>query len=122
MMNVCRRLYLLCQVIRDENDYRVAIDIDQTLLCELEQLLNSLPDDDISMVGAEGAAYYFESIGDIPAAIDALRSLLEKIDLCRKDIAENDYDEDILLVLLERCDDKERNRCLSMIQRLESEC
>lgn len=121
MMNVCRRLYFLCRVIRDENDYRVAIDIDPTLLRELEQLLNSLPDDDMSMVGAEGAAYYYESIGDIPAAIDALRSLLEKIDFCRKDIAENDYDEDVLNVLLERCDNEERNRCVSVIERLERE-
>ena len=120
-MNVCGRLFNLCLVIREENDYREPIDIDPTLLRELKHLLDQLPEDDVSMVGAEGAAYYYESVGHIPAAIEAQRSLLAKIDRCRDDIAENDYNDDVLEILLERCDDEERNRCLSVLQRLESE-
>jgi len=121
LMNVCRRLFLLCQVIRDENDYRSAVEFDATLLRELEHLLNELSDDDISLVGAESASYYYEAIGNIPAAIEAQRKLLERIDLCRKHIDENNFDEDVLQVLLERCDDEERNRCVSVIERLERE-
>ncbi len=75
-------------------------DAAQAYLMELESLLDELPNDDMSIVGAEGRAIYYELSGNVSQAI---ASRLREVDLMGQlyiDIGTNDYDETTRKALL----------------------
>lgn len=119
-MNVCGELVQLCNVVRAENDDRGAAVIDPTLVRELERLLKLLPEDDISLVGAESAAIYFEAVGDFPRAMDAWRSLVERIYCLRKSMEGHECSEDVRRIVLDRSSEDDVDRCITAIERLKS--
>jgi hypothetical protein len=73
-------------------------------LPDLWSLLDSLPPDDMSIVGAEGRALYYELTGDIGKALTWRRREVELMLLLYEDIRKNNYDKDTKKALLGKRD------------------
>lgn len=92
----------------------------QTALRRMKTLLRSLPSDDISLAAAKAASMYHEAVGDLPAALEASRIYLDRLERLHRELETNDYSPDVRQVLLEGFDANELQRCQMTIQRLEA--
>lgn len=119
-MNIWGNMSDICKDVRSDTYSKSAIVVSHSQLQELERLLKLLPADDVSLVGAECAAIYFEGIGEISDAIQARRILLKRMLLLREDIEENDYSDEVRFALLDGYGEVAIQQCILAIQRLES--
>lgn len=112
-------LYEMCKEKKAVTLEGNPIELSQSELQRIEHLLKSFPLDDISIVGAEATAIYYEAIGNYSEALRARQCHVERLNWLHKDLQDHPHDKETMEVLLDGRDEDAIQHSVLAIRRLE---